>query len=282
MYQQDIIYYYDGSFEGLLTAVFRYYEEKTLPLDIVSPERQGARLFAINRQITSQPALAERVIKGLESKTSIKAVRALYRAFLSERRGIEMVILRYIRYAMSSPQNIEEDYSHPDVLSISQINKQIRREVHRMHAFVRFQKTEDELYYAAIEPDFDVIPLIGGHFEERFADQKWLIYDTKRKKGLFYDLACTQEITLENQQTHHLTQDVLPEIRNQQEPLYRLLWQQYFQSVDIQERKNLRLHIKHVPRRYWKYLSEKQPMAPIPDDLLTNLPSAKTQFSEKR
>ena len=40
---------------------------------------------------------------------------------------------------------------------------------------------------------------------------------------------------------------------------YQELWKAYFKSVDIPERRNLKLHLQHVPKRYWKYLVEKQP-----------------------
>jgi probable DNA metabolism protein len=39
---------------------------------------------------------------------------------------------------------------------------------------------------------------------------------------------------------------------------YQVLWKSYFDSVNIKERKNPKLHLQHVPRRYWKYLSEKR------------------------
>jgi probable DNA metabolism protein len=40
---------------------------------------------------------------------------------------------------------------------------------------------------------------------------------------------------------------------------FQELWQNYFESTNITERKNIKLHVRHVPKRYWKYLSEKQP-----------------------
>ena len=49
-----------------------------------------------------------------------------------------------------------------------------------MEAFVRFQCTKDQLYYAIIQPDYNVLPLISKHFEKRYADQRWLIYDIRR------------------------------------------------------------------------------------------------------
>jgi probable DNA metabolism protein len=47
-------------------------------------------------------------------------------------------------------------------------------------------------------------------------------------------------------------------IFDEKEELYQHLWQQYFKSVNIVSRKNTKLHIQHMPKRYWKYLTEKQ------------------------
>ena len=42
-----------------------------------------------------------------------------------------------------------------------------------------------------------------------------------------------------------------------QEALYDQLWKDYFKSTNIVERRNIKLHLQHVPKRYWKYLTEK-------------------------
>ncbi|MGB1209996.1 MAG: DUF4130 domain-containing protein, partial [Lacinutrix venerupis] len=41
---------------------------------------------------------------------------------------------------------------------------------------------------------------------------------------------------------------------------FQQLWKDYFKSTNIKSRKNMKLHIQHVPKRYWKYLSEKSPI----------------------
>ena len=49
------------------------------------------------------------------------------------------------------------------------------------------------------------------------------------------------------------------DVFTKEEAQYETLWKDYFKSTNIEERVNMALHIKHVPKRYWKYLSEKQP-----------------------
>jgi probable DNA metabolism protein len=39
---------------------------------------------------------------------------------------------------------------------------------------------------------------------------------------------------------------------------YQTLWNDYFKSTNIASRINPKLHTQHVPKRYWKYLSEKK------------------------
>jgi probable DNA metabolism protein len=51
---------------------------------------------------------------------------------------------------------------------------------------------------------------------------------------------------------------ILKLLPDEKEELYQRLWQQYFTSVNIAARKNTKLHIQHMPKRYWKFLPEKQ------------------------
>ncbi|MGV3599896.1 MAG: TIGR03915 family putative DNA repair protein, partial [Dyadobacter fermentans] len=150
------------------------------------------------------------------------------------------------------------NFAHPDVLAVSQTAQKVHREKHRMEAFVRFQKTGDGIYYAHIEPDFDVLPLLSEHFQNRYADQRWIIYDLKRKYGLYYDLEKTEEIELDEAPQMSILNALPSNLLDPKEELFTLLWQDYFKSTNIKARKNMRLHVRHVPRRYWKYLSEKQ------------------------
>ena len=96
-----------------------------------------------------------------------------------------------------------------------------------MLAFVRFELLQDEVYFAKIEPDFNVLPLIRKHFKERyFADSKWMIFDLKRHYGIFYDL----------KEVHFFLRLILlnckiSEILNNsitRKKKYQTLWQRYF------------------------------------------------------
>lgn len=252
---------YDGTFAGWLTAVFHTYEYKYSCVNIIPETTRQDDLFQQAYIVHTNETKAARVWKGLRQRISIQATQQLYHTFLSEQQGMENRLHQYVQYAFSRNTSIEQDYSHPAVLYITATARKVHREKHRMEAFVRFQKTKDGLYYALVEPDHNVLPLIQEHFEKRYADQQWMIYDSRRKYGLYYNLQQVTTVQVDFDATTQEGRD-LAAIHDEKEPLYQQLWQQYFNSVNIKARKNTRLHIRHVPRRYWKYLTEKQPNIP--------------------
>jgi probable DNA metabolism protein len=42
------------------------------------------------------------------------------------------------------------------------------------------------------------------------------------------------------------------------EVAFRDLWKDYLKAITINERRNLKLQRQHMPKRFWKYLTEKQ------------------------
>jgi len=246
---------YDGTFEGLLTAVFEIYERKLTHVKMEKGECYISALFENLIHITTNEAQAGRVLNGLRQKLSPIGVQRLYIAHLAEIENDDDTVIGFIRYAFDSDRNIEDDYGNKNVLRVSEIVGMMLREKHRMEAFVRFQKLKDETFYAAIQPDFNVLPLLIKHFKSRYAHQKWIIYDIRRNYGLCYDLHDTEFISLEFSSVKNPGNVV--NAFSEDEEIYQHLWKNYFNSVNIPARKNTKLHLRHIPRRYWKHLTEK-------------------------
>ena len=252
-------YTYDGSFEGLLTVLFRIYDRRSAPNSIQPEGTAQGGLFAQAVAIATDETLATRTWDGLLRFMPEPARAWLYHVFLSEDAERELLIFRYADVALRAGRDISDNYADATVRRCQRLAQQLFREKHRMEAFVRFEKTQDELFHATIEPDFDVLPLIASHFTKRYADQRWLIFDKKRRYGLYYDLTHTTIVEFETGGTTTRRGEVSATVLDEREPLFKILWQAYFDHVNIPERKNLKLHQRHIPKRYWKYLSEKQP-----------------------
>jgi probable DNA metabolism protein len=245
---------YDGTFEGLLTAVYEIYERKLALIKIQKGEWLSTALFEDVLHVITDKQKAERVLKGLQQRLSAAGLQRLYAAHMADLANEDTTMIGFIRYAFDSEQNIEEDYGNKYVLRLSEIVRMVRREKHRMEAFVRFQKLQDETFYAAIEPDINVVPLLARHFKDRYTDQKWIIYDLRRNYGIFYDLHHVEYIALDFSAANPAN---VISAYTADEGLYQHLWQNYFKSVNIPARKNTKLHMRHIPKRYWRYLTEK-------------------------
>jgi probable DNA metabolism protein len=248
---------YDGSFDGFLTTIFEIFEYRLTDEVIYREETVPGNLFGPVHRVITDTRKAERVARKLKEKLSAGAIDQFYKTYLSEINLIENSLFRFVKYVLASPKSVENNYAHPDVLMLQQTSRKVHREKHRMEAFVRFQLTGDGIYYSIIQPDYNVLPLIAKHFRDRYADQRWLIYDVKRKYGLYYDLHEVTDVQLrfEVDLNNPAERSV---VFDEKEDLYQRLWQQYFSSVNIAARKNMKLHIQHMPRRYWKHLVEKK------------------------
>ncbi|WDF70758.1 TIGR03915 family putative DNA repair protein [Sphingobacterium oryzagri] len=248
----DIIF--DGSWPGLLTVIFDVFDYKLLPLS-VSAENSQEALFQARHTVVTDLAKAERVHGGLVKKVEKNGVTELWHTYLSELPEAPLLIVQVAMYYFNAVAGVQANFAHSVVIQIKKIVKSVSRERHRMKAFTRFQLLKDGLYFALIEPDFNVLPLIQKHFKDRYADQRWVIYDVKRQYGISYDLQQVTEVTFSH--VEGLDNQQLLDFHSEEESLYVDLWKRYFQAVNITERKNLKLHIQHVPRRYWRYLQEK-------------------------
>jgi len=248
------IYVFDGTMEGLLTAIFEFYERKPKTIQLVSQQHFQPVLLDEVYEVTSDENKAQRVWQGLKKKIGAEWLLRFYKAYLSEDAATFQQLFQFSCYIFDSPTGAEKNFGHPAVLAVTQMEKSVNRERHRMTAFIRFEETIDGIFYAPIEPDFNVLPLISNFFKNRYADQRWIIYDLKRHFGLYYDLNKVEEIVLEETPNIKTPADLL----YGKEELYGLLWKDYFKSTNITARKNMKLHISHVPKRYWKYLTEKR------------------------
>lgn len=254
------LFIYDRTFEGLLTAVFDAYFRKTFPDALLSEGEPLPLFYDEVLTVVTDEEKAGRVWRGLQKKLSVSALSCVAQSWLSELPEVGMILFRYICKAIDAPTSIEVNFGDPDVLELAKIWKRVDWERLRLLQFVRFQKAADGTFFAAYEPQYNALPLVIEHFKDRFADQKWLIYDMKRRYGFYYDLQTVSEVTFDDEQPEsHLITGMLNEsLMDKDEKLFQKLWKTYFHSIAIKERLNPRKHKQDMPVRYWKYLTEKQ------------------------
>jgi probable DNA metabolism protein len=227
--------------------------ERILPEHAFQP-----MLFGNVYSIVKDTEKADRVWKELKKRTSRKTRDMLFNVFLSEHDHAEMLIFQYIQLIFNSRYVTEEDYRSPAVLTIKKVGKRVSQEAMRVIQFTRFQRSADHIFFAGMAPEYNVLPLVINHFRDRFADQKWVLYDIRRNYGYYYDLKTVTEIKMTKKQVDENSGEINKEIMSEEEKMFQLLWSNYYKALNIKERKNMKMHLQQLPWRYWKYLPEKR------------------------
>jgi probable DNA metabolism protein len=251
------IFLYDGTFEGFLTSVFEIYDRKIEPDNIVNNNKYKNALFDEVIEILTTEEKAKRVWTGLCKKLSKDGQKIIYYAFLSEAEDIEIHLLKFIQRVLASKIPVEQDFGDKNILAVWQWGKKVSREIHRVLMFVRFQKTSDNIYFAGFDPDYDILHLAVDHLKKRFSDQHWVIYDTRRNFGFYYNLKNVTEMVFTESTINFETGRLQEEAMAEEEVTFQKLWKIYFTEMTIEQRKNLKLQKQHMPKRFWKYLVEK-------------------------
>lgn len=256
------VFVFDNTLEGLLTAVFDSFFLKQQP-EYLLAEGDQLPLFADEpHHVVTDSEHAERVWKGLEKYLSKEGLHMISVSWLSEERTLNQPLFNFVcKVFRTKVKELERNASDPDVLEVRNSCRRVMHEQLRMKQFIRFQKAKDGTYLAVISPDHNVLPLIIDHFQDRFNDQPWLIYDAHRHYGYYYDgSAAPIRITFENEaavpfdlSNGKLNADVLSD----NDKIFQDLWRTYFKAICIKERMNPRKQLKDMPRRYWKYMTEK-------------------------
>lgn len=174
---------YDGSFKGLLTAVYRVFEEKLEEVVIVKRGQYQSEVFSRVIAVNTDSEQAGRVWSALRVKAGKQGSMDLYKAFLGELKGTENAILKYIAwvYRQEAPGIAAGDC---DVSrNIRYAAGMVARSEARCAEFVAARLGVAKERWVSIHPDFNVLPLIVQTFKQRWPDRSWIIYDSKRKYG---------------------------------------------------------------------------------------------------
>jgi DNA polymerase len=143
----------------------------------------------------------------------------------------------------------------PDVHRLLRMEKAVRRDTHKMKAFVRFRTVEHEgatVFVAWFEPEHHVVERASAFFAERFASMRWSIL-TPRRCAHWAGESVTFTPGVSRAQAP--TEDVL-----------ETLWRTYYASTFNPARLRTTAMRAEMPKRYWKNLPEADLIAPLVHD----------------
>lgn len=244
-------YIYDGSFEGFLTAIFYAYQCPHESL-ITSTDNYVPSLITTPINIKTEEDKFKRVYDSIEKKLDSEILRTIFFLNLSGADDSDTLALKYLKLCYKHGTEAKFALQHPVVAKVARYSRQVTLEAHRFTGFVRFKKVGDMAFYASIEPDNNILPLILKHFEDRFRDQDFIIHDLRRSSALMYSKDTKSSMIVE------LSKEKGTLLSNMEdtEGDFENLWRQFYKSATIKERINPRLQKRSMPTRYWNHLTE--------------------------
>ena len=135
-----------------------------------------------------------------------------------------------------------------DVRQMQDWCKAVGRDIHKMHAFIRFRlvgvddDTGREQFVAWFEPDFRIVRLAVPFFEKRFAGMDWSILTP-------------HECAHWDGKRLHFTPGV-PRSSAPDEDALDDLWRTYYKNIFNPARVKISAMQSEMPKKYWKNLPE--------------------------
>lgn len=241
-----LIFAYDGSFEGFLSAVFDSFSMKTIPADIVVFDDMEPSLLKIH-YVETNVEHAKRVETGIAKKLGGTVLNMAKRAFLFDEKGKENAILLFIHKAFSEGKATGSKIGDETVNRVYKMCVAVNNEAERFRQFTRFSDSNGALV-AVIHPKHFVLPLIKSFFCARIKNEHFMIFDSEHGAALIHTPERTAIIPVENLELPDCTED----------RFYCNLWKNYYRHIAIASRYNPTCRRNHMPKRFWQYLPEVQ------------------------
>ncbi|MDF2633108.1 MAG: putative metabolism protein, partial [Caproiciproducens sp.] len=135
--RSNLIYRYDGSYDGLLCCVFESYDKKEIPMDILQPEAVQVTLFPV-KEIITEPQKSNRVLTSIPQKMGGSALDFIQRAFLTCEPQKELYILLFLRMGYHYGPSVMNMLADDVVDVLFKAVKHLNNESHLLMGFVRF------------------------------------------------------------------------------------------------------------------------------------------------
>lgn len=250
-HRSDVIYLYDGSYDGLLCCVFASFFYNELPLDVVNGADCEPTLYE-TREIETDFGKARRVENGVLHKISEDALELVRRGFLTCHSHKEKLIVDFVHLCFRHGARVTSMLADETVGELTRAVENLEREAHHYLGFVRFTDAGGTLV-AEIEPKNFVLPLLEAHFCDRLPLDAFLIYDRTHAAALISQRGRSEIIGVD---------EFRAPAPCAEEQEFRALWKDYCESVAIRERANPRCQQSFLPKRYWPLLPEMRRGAP--------------------
>ena len=241
----SVYFKYDGTFEGLMTAIFEKYGE--LERIHIVCEKEQMNFLLTENFIKTDEEKAERVLRGLKKNFGADFIRRVMYVFSTPFETKEDVIAKTVKGMFLYGKGfLFSDKETPT--EFRRLSKRVGSENHSYKGLLRFRELEGGILFAEFKPENDILMFLAPHFIRRLPKEKFVIADTARKKCVFYSDGQAEFMEIES----------LSLKDSDAEEFFKEAWKKFYKSVAIDERRNEKLMISNMPKRYWEFLPERE------------------------
>jgi probable DNA metabolism protein len=156
-------------------------------------------------------------------------------------------LLYRLLFRLRDDRRLLEIVSDADVHRALMMQKSVRRDCHKMTAFVRFKEIDTEMalprrrFVAWFEPDHHIVARSAPFFQRRFTDMDWLIATPRGSASWDGESLKLSGVPVEK-----------PDLTDAADTL----WRTYFSNIFNPARLKVKAMQAEMPKKYWKNLPE--------------------------
>ncbi|MES2509173.1 MAG: UdgX family uracil-DNA binding protein [Pseudomonadota bacterium] len=178
-------------------------------------------------------------------------------------------LLYRILWRLAHEPGLRHDPLDADMMRAQQMAHAVRRDMHKMKAFVRFRTVQDEtfnthpeggpLHMAWFEPEHHIVEAVAPFFARRFAQMRWAILTPERSVEWVHAGADASLVKAQGADAVMAGLRFGPGARKEDAPLPdagEQLWLTYYENIFNPARLKVKMMQKEMPRKYWKNLPE--------------------------
>ncbi|MDR6787119.1 DNA polymerase [Sphingomonas sp. BE138] len=220
---------------------------RALVADDVPPERVVWQVGAVAEDLFAATANTPAPTPPPASPLRVsRAFIALAGDAILHRDPERFALLYTLLWRLRDTPRLVEDHADPLVRRLEGFAKAVRRDIHKMRAFLRFRSVADddgtERYVAWFEPEHHIVRANAAFFVNRFASMRWSILTPE--VSVHWDGAMLSE-------GPGATRSDAPD----GDPIEEV-WKTYYSSIFNPARVKVKAMLKEMPRKYWKNMPE--------------------------
>ena len=248
---QDITLAAPDDVMGWRNAARRLAEAHVPPEDVVwTVEGESADLFAAAPEAAKAPSLPDR--EGMRALRVPRRFVDLAELVACHRDPERFALLYRLLCRLQDEPKLLEVATDDDVFRVEMMAKSVRRDRHKMTAFVRFKEVstnEGAAFLAWFEPEHHIVRLTAPFFVERFRAMRWTIITPRARADWdLRQLSFGPGGSRDDVPAEDATEDA---------------WRTYYASIFNPARLKVDAMKREMPVKYWKNLPEASLIAPL-------------------